>query len=164
LVAAAGGIAILAAEVAEDAAATKAVRGMGKRAVLVDAPFGQPLGERTLKQVWDRQTRWSRLRRITFPGYFAAEALTGSLLPAAALACCAESIDLSPASAAGAVVALFFAAEALLARAAGWQLAPSSPLAWALRDLMLPALWVHGWLSEGYTWRGSEIRTSASGA
>lgn len=160
----AGGIAALAAEAAEDAAATKAVRRMGLTAVLVDAPFGQPLGERTLKQVWNRQARWSRLRRVTFPGYFAAEVLTGSLPPALALACCAEAIDLSPAIAVAALAAVFFVAEAALARAAGWQLTPTSPLAWALRDLMLPALWIHGWFSEGYTWRGSEIRASASGA
>ena len=82
----AGGIHALAEEIAEDAAATKLVRGLGLRATLVDAPFGQPLGERTARQVWDRQTRWSRLRRMSFPGCFAAEILTGCLLPLAAAA------------------------------------------------------------------------------
>ena len=43
--------------------------------------FGQPLGERTARQVWERQMRWARLRRMSFPGCFAAEILTGCLLP-----------------------------------------------------------------------------------
>ena len=77
----AGGIQALAEEIAEDAAATKLVRRQGLSAHLVDAPFGQPLGERTARQVWDRQTRWARLRRMSFPGCFAAEILTGCLLP-----------------------------------------------------------------------------------
>ncbi|MFX9065588.1 glycosyltransferase, partial [Acinetobacter baumannii] len=56
---AAGGLVALGAEPAEDAAATKLVRGMGLNARLVDAPFAQPLGPRTWKQVWDRQARWA---------------------------------------------------------------------------------------------------------
>ena len=43
----AGGIEALANEVAEDAAATKVVRGAGLKVQLVDRPFPQPLGHRT---------------------------------------------------------------------------------------------------------------------
>ena len=43
---------------AEDAAATKLVRGAGLRVRLVDAPFEQPLGRRTADEVWQRQLRW----------------------------------------------------------------------------------------------------------
>lgn len=42
----AGGIRALGAEIAEDAAATKVVRRLGKRVRLVDRAFGQPLGRR----------------------------------------------------------------------------------------------------------------------
>ena len=59
----AGGVRALAAELAEDAASTKIVRAAGLRVRLVDNPFQQPLGRRTLKEVWRRQTRWARLRR-----------------------------------------------------------------------------------------------------
>src|ERR1700722_9724134 len=55
---AAGGIRALAAEVAEDAASTKIVRATGQRVRLVDGPFQQPLGRRTLRGVRRRQTRW----------------------------------------------------------------------------------------------------------
>jgi ceramide glucosyltransferase len=47
----------------------------------------------------------------------------------------------------------------MLARFAGWHLSLWSPLAWLLRDAMLPLVWMHAWLSEGYAWRGNEIST-----
>ena len=51
---------------------------------LVDSPFEQPLGRRTAAEVWARQVRWARLRRKTFPPFFALEILTGCLLPVVA--------------------------------------------------------------------------------
>lgn len=163
----AGGIHALAAEIAEDAAATKLVRGLDLGAALVDAPFHQPLGARTLKQVWDRQTRWARMRRMTFPGYFAAEVLTGCVPPLAALGYVGYANEL-PAEAMlaslAALAALWLGAEAALARAAGWHLSWQSPFAWALRDALLPFVWAHAWLTDSYAWRGNEISTAESGA
>ena len=75
-----GGIEALGAEIAEDAAATKLIRAQGFNAHLVDRPFQQPLGQRRLRDVWSRQLRWARLRRATFPFFFAPEILTTSLL------------------------------------------------------------------------------------
>ena len=71
----AGGIAALGKEVAEDAAATKIVRGSGLKVRLVDRPFVQPLGWRGAAEVWNRQVRWARLRRASFLPYFLPEAL-----------------------------------------------------------------------------------------
>ena len=79
-----GGIEALGAEIAEDAAATKLIQRAGLSAHLVDRPFQQPLGARRLKDVWSRQLRWARLRRATFPLYFAPEILTTSLFTLAA--------------------------------------------------------------------------------
>src|ERR1700720_1462867 len=70
---AAGGIRALGSEPAEDAAATKVVRAAGMNVTLVDTPFQQPLGWRSFAEVWRRQVRWARLRRVTFPLYFAPE-------------------------------------------------------------------------------------------
>ena len=66
-----GGIRALGAEIAEDAASTKLVRGQGKIVNLVDSPFEQPLGRRALRDVWMRQVRWARMRRKTFPLFYA---------------------------------------------------------------------------------------------
>ena len=68
-----GGIEALGAEIAEDAASTKLDHRAGLRAHLVDRPFQQPLGGAPMRDVWGRQVRWARLRRATFPLYFAPE-------------------------------------------------------------------------------------------
>ena len=73
----AGGIRALASELAEDAASTKVVRGAGLRVRLVDAPFEQPLGFRSARDVWRRQVRWARLRRDSFKLCFLPEILAG---------------------------------------------------------------------------------------
>ncbi len=85
LVERAGGIRALAAETAEDAATTKMVRALGRRVHLVDSPFDQPLGRRSAAEVWARQLRWARLRRMSFPLLFLPEVLMGSAPPILAL-------------------------------------------------------------------------------
>ena len=85
----AGGIRALACKPAEDAAGTQIVRDQGLKVGLVPRPFPQPLGSRRFQEVWRRQLRWARLRRVSFGLYFYPEILSGGLLPlsvAAALA------------------------------------------------------------------------------
>jgi ceramide glucosyltransferase len=154
----AGGIRALASDIAEDAAATKLVRQLGLRVRLVQRAFGQPLGSRAIHQVWSRQLRWARLRRATFPVFFALEIFAGSWLPLLAGAYSAEALDLSPAFLFLAVFTLWFGSEAVLTRAAGWHLSVTSPLAWMLRDLMLPWLWISAGASDSFVWRGNEMR------
>ena len=76
-----GGLAALAREVAEDAAATKFARRLGRKVRVVDQPFPQPLGRRTFAGVWRRQLRWARLRRLSFPVFFCAELPVGGVFP-----------------------------------------------------------------------------------
>jgi ceramide glucosyltransferase len=153
----AGGIRALASEIAEDAAATKIVRSRGMRVRLVDRPFAQPLGSRSARQVWDRQVRWARLRRATFPLYFVPEILTGALpaLISAAIAADAAAVDVLPVV--GALALAWYGSEALLAIVAGWQLTALSPLAWIARDVSMPLLWLQAWLGNGFVWRGNEM-------
>jgi len=153
----AGGIRALGAEIAEDAAATKAVRHFGRRVRLVDRAFGQPLGRRKPEQVWSRQLRWAKLRRATFPLYFVPEIISGSLMPLLATAYAASGAGLSIAGTVGALALFWYACEALLARVAGWHLGPWSPLAWMVRDLMLPVLWTQAWLGKSFNWRGNHM-------
>jgi ceramide glucosyltransferase len=155
-----GGIRALAAELAEDAAATKVVRGLDLRVRLVDAPFGQPLGLRTFREVWRRQVRWSRLRRVTFPLIFAAEILPNPLWAVAAAGFVASEIGYAPWPAAVAVAALCYGAEALIANAAAWHMNWRAPLLWLVRDLLLPVLWVEGWLGHDFSWRGNAMTVS----
>lgn len=159
---AAGGIAALACELAEDAAATKIVRDSGRHVRLTTAPFSQPLGARTAQQVWDRQLRWARLRRMTFPAAFAPEILCGLLPPLAALIAWCHATDYHLLPLALVLAVLWYGAEALLAAAAGWHVSWRSPAAWLMRDTLLPLLWVSAVAGSALTWRGTDLTPARS--
>src|ERR1700730_10400386 len=140
-----GSIEALGAEIAEDAAATKLIRAQGFNAHLVDRPFQQPLGQRRLRDVWSRQRRWARLRRVTFRLCFAPEVLTTSLLAFISAAVAAPDFGINPAVGFVLAVAFCYGGEAILAFVAGWPLSWRSPAAWLVRDALLPFLWARGW-------------------
>ncbi len=158
-----GGIRALAAEIAEDAAATKLVRAAGKRVHLVASPFEQPLGRRTFREVWSRQVRWARLRRVTFPLFFAPEIGSGALLPFAIAAIC---VPTAPVVIGVTIMAiLWYVAEDRLAARAGWHRSPRLVLAFLLRDAILPVMWVSAWMQSAIVWRGNpmDIRPKDAG-
>lgn len=158
-----GGIEALAAEIAEDAAATKLVNGLGLRVNLVASPFEQPLGQRTFAEIWSRQTRWARLRRVTFPLFYTPEILTGVAVPLLLALVAAASAGVSMPTTALCVLAFAYVPECLLAWAKGWYLSPRIVTAMIVRDVMLPAIWSRGWLGGAVEWRGNAmtIRTKA---
>jgi ceramide glucosyltransferase len=154
---AAGGLRMLAAEAAEDAASTKIMRASGRRVRLVDAPFQQPLGERVRADVWDRQVRWARLRRDSFPLFYCLELSQGVVLPLAAAIFIAIATGQSVVVATALFLAIWYGAEMTLAAVAGWHLPLLYPLHAMLRDFMLPVLWVEGWREGGFVWRGNAM-------
>ncbi|QKC85839.1 ceramide glucosyltransferase [Mesorhizobium sp. NZP2077] len=159
-----GGIRALAAEIAEDAAATKLVNGLGLRVNLVAAPFEQPLGRRRLGEIWSRQARWARLRRVTFPLFFAPEILTGAVVPLLLALVAAASAGFSLPLTAIAVLATFYLPECVLAWSKGWHLSPRMVAAMIARDLMLPIMWARGWLGGAVDWRGNAMTIGTKAA
>jgi ceramide glucosyltransferase len=154
---AAGGLRALAAEAAEDAASTKIVRESGRRVRLVDAPFQQPLGTRGRRDVWDRQVRWARLRRDSFTSFYCLELTSGAALPLVVFAVLAAANGYSALATGAAFIALWYGAEMLLAATAGWHLPLLYPVHAMLRDAMLPVLWIEGWRTGGFVWRGNSM-------
>lgn len=152
-----GGIEALGAEIAEDAAATKLIHRQGLEAHLANQPFEQPLGARRLVDVWDRQARWARLRRVTFPLHFTLEIVTTSLLMIGAAAVAGPAFGLGAIASAFLAAAFWYGAEALLARAARWPLSWRSPFAWAIRDILLPFIWLWSWTRGSFVWRGNAM-------
>ena len=152
-----GGIHALAAEIAEDAASTKLVNGLGLKVNLVASPFEQPLGQRRLGEIWSRQARWARLRRVTFPLFFAPEILTGAALPLLLGLVAAASAGVSLPTTTLCVLVIAYLPECLLAWAKGWYLSSRSVTAMIVRDAMLPAIWVRGWLGGAVEWRGNAM-------
>lgn len=145
-----GGLEALGRELAEDVACTKVIRGLGLKVRLVPQPFAQPIGRRSWRAVWDRQLRWSRVRRAGFPGLFLLEPLNNPFVAAALVL----PVGVLPALG---VLALWYAAEAVLALRAGWPMGPADLAASLIRDLMMPAIWVATFARPGFTWRGNDM-------
>jgi ceramide glucosyltransferase len=160
----AGGIEVLGSELAEDAAATKAIRALGLRVRLVARPFMQPLGSRSPAEVWRRQLRWARLRRSTFKLFFIPELLAGIMAPLVVAAAVTFAAGWSMAVTLLPLVAAWYAAEAFLAYRAGWQLSRWSILVWMLRDALLPALWIAAWAGNEFEWRGNPMSVAVAAA
>jgi ceramide glucosyltransferase len=151
-----GGIEALDRNLAEDVATTRMIRREGLRVRLAPRPFEQPIGRRSLRQVWDRQLRWAVIRREGFPWVYACEPLNGGVLPvAAAVAACAVSGV--PLALAAGFALLWYGAEWGLARAAGWPAGWRDVLVMPLRDLMLPAVWLAALFQNRITWHGGVV-------
>ena len=151
----AGGIAVLGREMAEDVASTKVVRAAGLKVRLPPRFFAQPIGPRTLANVWGRQLRWARVRRLGFPLLFLPELFIGAAFPFLALL----TLTATGLTAWGIPTALviWYGAEYLLARIGKWPRSPADIAAWMLRDALLPALWVACWASSSFEWRGTVL-------
>jgi ceramide glucosyltransferase len=154
----AGGIAALAKEVAEDAAATKIVRHAGQKVRLIDRPLAQPLGRRSAAEVWNRQLRWARLRRASFLLYFLPEIFSGGVLPLIAVAVLAHAFGQPLVLWVVAYGAFWYGGEMLLAAAAGWHVPALYPLYGLARDLLLPVLFVSALNGNDFVWRGNEMQ------
>ena len=157
LLEAAGGLAVLGRDLAEDVASTKVVRAAGLKVRVVRRPFPQPLGRRSFGEVWSRQLRWARVRRDGFPALFALEPLTGLVPPLAALIALALAGVVSPL-----VVLLFlvfwYGAEWLVARQADWPATVADVGAWLVRDVLLLAIWLGAFAAKGFVWRGNAMQ------
>lgn len=158
----AGGFERLGGEIAEDAAATALIRGIGLKVRLVTEPFDQPLGRRSLITVWRRQLRWARLRRASFPLFFLPELLAGGALPILTLAGLTAAGISSPLTFMLYVLA-WYGGEMLLSRAFHWRMGRMTPVVMILRDLALPALWITAWFGDRFVWRGNTMSVAPDG-
>jgi ceramide glucosyltransferase len=148
-----GDLAIMDSESAEDAAITRAVRRAGMRVALLNQPTPQPIGYRWFRDVWNRQVRWARLRRATFPGYFVPELLVGffPILVTLLFGSGWQTIAV--------FAIIWYGAEVLLAFSAGWYMSLLYVPACIMRDILSPAVWVAGW-GKTFTWKGHKQSTS----
>lgn len=156
---AAGGIEVLGREMAEDVAATKAVRAQGKVVRLPGRFFEQPIGARQGAVVWSRQVRWAKVRRLGFLIYFLPEAVAGAALPVLALLgmiALGTSLWSLPL-----ILILWYGPEYGLAAAGGWPRAPADIVAWLTRDALLPVLWLAAWCGNTFEWRGTAMTAEA---
>lgn len=158
------GIEALAIDSAEDAATTKVVRARGERIAIAAPPPPQLLGRKTWRQVWSRHLRWARLRRASFPLYFAPEILAGGLPPLLAVLALGTQTGISLPGLTIVWLILWYGPELFLTARADWPLNARTPLTMLLRDAMLPALYVGALLSRTVQWHGKPIEAAPAEA
>jgi ceramide glucosyltransferase len=149
-----GGLVALDQEPCEDAAATHLLRRAGLHIHLVTTPFAQPLGRRSLKQVWNRQVRWAKLRRSTFPLLYAAELFVTPVPLLIAL-----TISPNRLFPLGFTVACY-GIELAIAKYRHWHLSWRQPLAMMVRDGLAIGVWCVGWFGQTFHWAGRELMLS----
>lgn len=152
-----GGLLPLGRWLAEDVASTKLVRAAGKKVRLAPRLYPQPIGRKGFRQVWDRQLRWSRVRRDGFIHTFPSEILNGSFLP---LVLMLSGLALSGLSFGWLLLylTLWFGGEWILCKVARWPASPADVVAMILRDMMMPVIFVTTFASRQISWRGTAMR------
>ena len=113
-----------------------------------------------MAEVWARQVRWARLRRVTFPIFFLPEILTGCVPSTLAGAYAASMTGYNPFLVGALLVVTWMASEVQLALSTGWRLTYWSPLAWVVRDLMIPCMVISAWVGDDFVWRGNEMNVA----
>jgi ceramide glucosyltransferase len=146
----------LASDPAEDAATTKMVRRLGLR-VRLAPPSPQPLGRRAFTEVWGRQLRWARLRRATFLAEYLPEIVSGSFIPTILAGFAATSLGWSVPGVVIAYLLIWWSAEMAMAAVCRWPLTWQTPIALAVRDGLMPAIWVGGLTGSSFTWKGTAM-------
>lgn len=146
-----GGLPELGHFLAEDVAATHLVRRAGRQVKLAQRPFAQPIGSRSLRAVWDRQLRWSKVRRDGFFALFLLEPINGGVLAMILAGLAWGPLGLL------ALAWKWYGAELYLCWRAGWLVNRWTLPMMVLRDLMIPALWLASFGQRGFTWRGNSM-------
>lgn len=154
-----GGLEALGDEMAEDVASTKIVRRAGFKVRLPPHPFPHPVGQRSFDDVWDRQLRWSRIRRFGFLWVFLPEIFVGAI-PALICAIYLANADVFSWLVPPALLVVWYGAEWLMAKLLNWPHTLRDVFAMFIRDSMLPLLWVWCWAGKGFVWRGNAVKVN----
>lgn len=152
-----GGLHALRAYAAEDGGASLLAQRDGLKTRYADLVVRQPLGIRSLRQVWDRQLRWAILRKAQVGPIFALEPLGTFLLPGIAALLSASVLGFGPLAACLLSCALWLLVDTALSGICRWPVSPLTPLASLVREMLGLALWATAWMRRSYVWRGHSI-------
>lgn len=153
-----GGLTALGHEMAEDVASTKIVHRAGLKVRLPPHPFPHPVGKRRFEDVWDRQLRWSRIRRFGFLWVFLPEILVG-VIPPLICAIYLASVGTFSWFVPPVLFIAWYGAEWLMAKSFDWPHTLRDVFAMLIRDILLPLLWFWCWTGKGFVWRGNAVGT-----
>lgn len=157
----AGGFDAISHTVGEDNAMAKAMRRIGLRPVFSHRPVRQELGPRAFADVYQRQLRWSVIRRGDELASFLAEPICQALPAVAAAALAAPLAGISAVAAAAATLLFWLATETLLSIAKGWQLSWAAPAVFLVREAVMLAVWAHAWTTDRVVWAKDKVDARA---
>ncbi len=147
----AGGVDAMAYTLAEDTAISRGLAAIGLKTVFAHRSVRQLIGRRTLREIYDRQVRWSVIRRaneVTFPF----EPFANALPSAGAAALAAPLLGLHAAAAFALALLGWFACEIGVAWLKGWEVSAWSPLAFMGREILALAAWLRAWTTYDVVW------------
>jgi ceramide glucosyltransferase len=153
-----GGIDAMAAGVCEDAALAAAIRRAGLAVRMARDPGWHPVGRRRFRDFWQRHLRWQCCRKYHALPLFVCEPAASPLGTALAGGIWwGWFADLPVLPLIAAHLAVWFVIEAVYTRAQGWHLSWLSPVAWLVREALIPALWLRAAIARSLIWRGQRI-------
>lgn len=153
----AGGFDAISHTVGEDNALAKAMRRIGQRPVFSHCPVRQDLGARDFQDIYQRQLRWSVIRRNDELISFLAEPICQALPALAAGALAAPLVGATPFWGVMATFGLWFALETLLSMVKGWQLSYAAPAVFIAREAVMLAVWVNAWMTDRVVWAKDKV-------
>jgi ceramide glucosyltransferase len=148
----AGGFAAISHTVGEDNAMAKALARIGLRTVFSHRPVRQELGRRSLNDVYQRQLRWSVIRRGDALLSFLLEPFCQAFPAVIAAALAAPLVQLTPFAAAGATLLFWFSLETWLSFMKGWRVSWEAPAIFLLREAVMLAVWLRAWTTNRVVW------------
>ena len=162
----AGGFEAMSYTLAEDTAISKGLAAIGLKTVFAHKTLRQIIGWRSLRDIYDRQLRWSVIRRAHEPVTFPLEPMVSALPAAVAAAFAAPLLGLSAAGGFGLSVLGWFGCEILIARLKGWEVSLLSPVAFIGREILALATWLRAWTTDDVVWANGrfDVFTGAQGA
>jgi len=148
----AGGFDAMAHTIAEDTAISRGLAAIGLKTVFAHHTIRQLIGRRSFREVYDRQVRWSVIRRAHEPLTFPLEPIANALPAACAAALAAPLLAASPAVAFFLTLLGWFACETGVARLKGWEISALSPLAFVGREVLTLAAWLRAFTTYDVVW------------
>lgn len=150
-----GGFASIGHALCDDAELVQKLHHQGMRGILAAEVAYLPLGARRFGDFWARHLRWIYCRRCYAPPMFFLEPWLGLVGATIAGSWFLSRTTGWPVSAiAAGSIGFWLLLEALYLQWQGWSFSWRAPVAWFIREAVLPALWLRALLIRRIVWRG----------
>lgn len=148
----AGGIEALSNTLSEDTAIAMELARQGLKTVFSHRTIAQETGARSFAEIYNRQLRWSVIRRKNERFTFPLEPLASPLLAAFAGALAAPLLAWPAWLGFSSTLLLWFCAETGFAFAKGWEVSAWSPLAFLGREILALTSWLRAFTTHDVVW------------